>query len=270
MHPIEHLRYVARARGADPVSLVRETISAFGGLRHEPAGIVLAARRIVERHPTAGPLWWLCSHVLGATDPFLALERCNDEIKSDTTLKTLQGAVPQDAVVCVVGWPTATLNALASRSDLKIFIVESNGDGDAAVDRLRSMDVDVTLIQHENLSRTISQSDVVIIEALATGAHDVLCAGGSHATAALAHCEQKQVWLVTPCGTRLPEALWSGMVANIFSTSDESEISQSAVDVVPVYLFTQIISPNGRSQDASLPLTAECPPTTELLRRSAM
>ena len=33
MHPIEHLRYVARARGADPVSLVRETISAFGGLR---------------------------------------------------------------------------------------------------------------------------------------------------------------------------------------------------------------------------------------------
>ena len=75
MHPIEHLRYVARARGADPVSLVRETISAFGGLRHEPAGIVLAARRIVERHPTAGPLWWLCSHVLGATDPFSALER---------------------------------------------------------------------------------------------------------------------------------------------------------------------------------------------------
>ena len=83
MHPIEHLRYVARARGADPVSLVRETAAALSGLGHEPAGIVLAARRIVQRHPTCGPLWWLCSHVLGALDPFVAMGDCEEEIKND-------------------------------------------------------------------------------------------------------------------------------------------------------------------------------------------
>lgn len=264
MHPIEHLRYVARARGADPVSLVRETAAALGGLSHEPAGIVLAVRRIVQRHPTTGPLWWLCSHVLGANDPFAAIRRCEGELEADKTIKTLRDLVPQDAVVCVVGWPTAVLHALAPRGDLKIFIVESNGDGDAAVERLQNIDVDATLIQHENLSRIISQFDVVIVEALATGASDFLCSGGSHGVAALAYCEQKPVWLVTSCGTRLPEALWTGMLADIGADS------QGAVDVVPVSLVTQIISPNGVSLDVTTPFVAECPPTTELLRRSAM
>jgi hypothetical protein len=49
MHPIEHLRYVARATGADPVALVSETAQALFGLHMEPAGLVLAARRIVEQ-----------------------------------------------------------------------------------------------------------------------------------------------------------------------------------------------------------------------------
>jgi hypothetical protein len=264
MHPIEHLRYVARARGADPVSLVRETAAALGGLSHEPAGIVLVVRRIVQRHPTVGPLWWLCSHVLGANDPFDAIRRCEDQLEADKTITTLRNLVPQDAVVCVVGWPTATLHALAPRGDLKIFIVESNGDGDAAVDRLQSIDVDVTLVQHENLSQVISQCDVVIIEALAAGANDVLTSGGSHAVAALAYCEQKPVWLVTPCGTRLPEPLWVGLLVDVRAEFE------TPVDVVPVSLVTQVISPKGVSQDVTTPFTAECPPTTELLRRSAM
>ena len=61
VHPIEHLRYVARAQGADSASLVEETAMALGSLRFDPAGLVVACRRIVERHPFNGPLWWLCS-----------------------------------------------------------------------------------------------------------------------------------------------------------------------------------------------------------------
>ena len=264
MHPIEHLRYVARARGADPVSLVLETAAALGGLSHEPAGIVLAVRRIVQRHPTVGQLWWLCSHALGANDPFEAIRRCEEQIETDSTVKTLRDALPQDATVCIVGWPTATLNAIARRADLKIFIVESNGDGDAAVERLQRMDIDATLVQHEFLSQVISQSDVVVIEALATGASDVLCSGGSYSAAAIAYCQQKLVWLVTACGTRLPESLWIGMLVDV-----RAEI-ENPVDVVPVSLFAQVISPSGISLDVTTPLAAECPPTTELLRRSAM
>ena len=261
MHPIEHLRYVARARGADPVSLVRETAAALSGLGHEPAGIVLAARRIVQRHPTCGPLWWLCSHVLGALDPFVAMRDCEDEIKNDSTIKSLRDAVPQDAVVCVVGWPTTVLNALATRSDVKLFVVESNGDGDAAVERLVSMDVDATLVQFEELARAISSCDVLIVEALAAGPTEVLCSSGSHALAALGYVMQKPLWLVAACGTRLPAPLWSAMIAG-------DAINE--VDLLSSSLFSRVIFKDGISEDLSQPFAAECPPTTELLRHSAM
>ena len=261
MHPIEHLRYVARAHGADPVSLVRETVAALSGLGHEPAGIVLAARRIVQRHPTCGPMWWLCSHVLGSLDPFEAMRDCEEEIKNDATIKLLRDAVPEDAVVCVVGWPTATLHALASRGDLKLMVVESRGDGDAAVERLVAMGTDATLVQFEDISRVVNFCDVVVIEALATGPSDVLSSSGSHAVAALGYVLQKPVWLVSPCGTRLPTALWSAMIAG-GAVSD--------VDVLSSSLFSRVISKAGVSDDLSQPFVAECPPTTELLRHSAM
>ena len=35
-------------------------------------GLVVACRRIVERHPTSGPLWWFCASLLTASDPFRA------------------------------------------------------------------------------------------------------------------------------------------------------------------------------------------------------
>jgi len=126
------------------------------------------------------------------------------------------------------------------------------------------MDIDATLVQHEFLSQVISQSDVVVIEALATGASDVLCSGGSYSAAAIAYCQQKLVWLVTACGTRLPESLWIGMLVDV-----RAEI-ENPIDVVPVSLFAQVISPSGISLDVTTPLSAECPPTTELMRRSAM
>ena len=62
----------------------------------------------------------------------------------------------------------------------------------------------------------------------------------------------------------MPEALLIGMLADV------SADFETPVDVVPVSLVTQIISPKGISQDVTMPFIAECPPTTELLRRSAM
>ena len=169
------------------------------------------------------------------------------------------------------------MHALATRSDLKIFVVESNGDGDAAVDRLLSMDVNATLVQFENLSRVIAECDYVIVEALATGSSEILCSAGSHGVAALGYCEQKPVWLVTARGTRLPTVLWEGMTSQVLGvvTSDDHDDhddrkSESLVDVVPASLFSRVISPLGVSDDLTSPFLPECPPATELLKHSAM
>ena len=83
MHPIERLRYVARAAGADAESLVRETAGALRGLGLDTAGLVVACRRIVERHPTCGPLWWLCARMLTSSDPMAAARAAVEEIECD-------------------------------------------------------------------------------------------------------------------------------------------------------------------------------------------
>lgn len=68
---MERLRHLARAGGGDPVAVVREAASALRGLGDDPAGLVVACRRLVEKHPTCGPLWWLCAHVVTAAEPAL-------------------------------------------------------------------------------------------------------------------------------------------------------------------------------------------------------
>ena len=85
MHPIERLRYVARASGADQAMLVRETAGALAAFADDPAGLVTACRRIVSRHPGSGPLWWLCSRVLTATEPMREAWTASDELDDDRT-----------------------------------------------------------------------------------------------------------------------------------------------------------------------------------------
>src|SRR4051812_49640827 len=70
MHPIERLRYVARSSGGDQRMLVRETAGALRGLGFDPAGLVVARRRIVERHPNSGPLWWVWASGVAAAHPY--------------------------------------------------------------------------------------------------------------------------------------------------------------------------------------------------------
>lgn len=69
VHPIERLRAVARSRAAPPALLAREAATALGIFGDDPAGLVIACRRLVDRQPTCAPLWWLASRVLSSIDP---------------------------------------------------------------------------------------------------------------------------------------------------------------------------------------------------------
>ena len=278
MHPIEHLRYVARATGADPVSLVSETAQALRGLRSEPAGLVLAARRIVERHPTCAPLWWLCASVLAASEPFEKARELSAQIDADETTNYLVDALPADATVCIVGWNPTALEALARRGDCRAIIVDSFGTGDAAVNALERLDIDVQGVTLEHAAIGVQMSDVVIIDALGCGGTEVLSVGGSHAVAAIAYCENKSAWTVTRRGTRLPIELWTAMKQ---ANRDTDVPWRSDVDVIPRQLLGRIIGPTGISdmemntaqnneQNNVQNFVGECPASTEMLVRSAM
>ena len=49
--------------------------------------------RTIERHPTSGPLWWLCAHMLTAADPYGTARRLADEIDGDGLQMVLADAV---------------------------------------------------------------------------------------------------------------------------------------------------------------------------------
>jgi len=90
VHPIERLRYVARAGWAPPAVLAAEAAWALGDLAlHEQAAVLPACRRLLDRHPGCGPLWWVAARVLTAGDAVEEAERCADALESDPTAELL-------------------------------------------------------------------------------------------------------------------------------------------------------------------------------------
>ncbi len=91
MHPIERLRYVARAGWAAPAVLAAEAAWALGDLAlHEESAVLPACRRLLDRHPGCGPLWWVAARILTAGDAAEEAERCADALESDPTSDLLR------------------------------------------------------------------------------------------------------------------------------------------------------------------------------------
>ena len=267
MHPIERLRYVARASGGDHRMLVRETASAVAGLDLDPAGLVVVCRRIVERHPTSGPLWWLCASLLASSDPFREAWGLADSVEDDPTPGQLFEHLPDDATVCVIGWPDLTGEALMRRGDITVLAIDANHEGTNLVRRLQRADVAAEAVPPAGVAAAVSMSDLVIIEALAAGADGALCSLGSHAAAAVAYCSETPVWLVAGVGRRLPEQMWKAMCERLGG----GEASwHNDVEVVPLALAVAVLGPNGLAEADAAAMAAECPMTHELLRVSAM
>jgi len=64
--------------------LVRETAGALASMGFDQAELVTACRRVVDRHLTVGPLWWLCARVLCSAEPRLEAWACADDVESTT------------------------------------------------------------------------------------------------------------------------------------------------------------------------------------------
>ena len=170
VHPIERLRYVARASGADQAVLVRETAQALSAFRDDPSGLVAACRRIVDRHPTSAPLWWLCARVLTSPDGQREAWDAVDEIEDDRTagragLRPPRGRAPS----CVIGWPELVGEALPPRGDVEVLAVDSLGEGSGLVRRLVQAGIDAVDVPTSGLGAAVCSSDVLLLEAVAVG-----------------------------------------------------------------------------------------------------
>jgi hypothetical protein len=263
MHPIERLRYVARASGADQRVLVSETASALRGLGMDPAGLVTSARRIVERHPTAGALWWLCARVLTAAEPYREAARCVEEIESDPTADLIIETLADDATVVVLGWPDLAGEALLRRGDPTVLIVDVGDHASSYLRRLERADVAAELISPASIGAAVAAADLVLVETSAVSAEGAVCTAGSRAAASVAYCSEVPVWLVAGVGRRLPIPMWQHLADRLVADTDPWDLDD---EVVPIGLFSAVAGPNGIAELAADTLAPECPLTHELLK----
>src|SRR5581483_9490795 len=196
MHPIERLRYVARSSGAPAELLVRETAGALAALGFDPPGLVTACRRILDRHPVSGPLWWLCARVLTASDPNVEAWNAADDVAADATADLLAYALPDDATVCVLGWPDRIGEALPRRGDLDVLVVDALGEGTGLVRRLLHADMEVVDVPMSGLGAAVADADLLLLEASAIGPGSFVGVAGSRAAAAVAAVSETPTWLV--------------------------------------------------------------------------
>ncbi|MGH9128001.1 MAG: hypothetical protein ACRDY2_03310 [Acidimicrobiales bacterium] len=300
MHPIERLRYVARAGGAPPSSLVSEAASALAGLAEDPAALVTACRRLVERHPGVGPMWWLASRVLTAPEPVAEAWAVVGELDRDPTAKLLAAELGESAAVVVLGWPELVGSALMRRGDLVVMLVDEFGEADGLIRRLRGAGGDVVEVGGPGLAQAVAAADVVLVEAMAmgagpaswgvdsgatmgvraagapdAGAHDAgspadwsvesgaVVASGSWAAAAVARSAGVPVWLVAGAGRVLPARIWEAVVRRL--DDDPAEPWDRAWEVLPADLVSSVLGPEGPVPWADALLRADCPIAAELL-----
>jgi hypothetical protein len=262
VHPIERLRYVARASGADQGLLVRETAHALAAFRDDPAGLVAAARRIVDRHPTSGPLWWLCARVLTSPDGQRAAWDAVEEIEADRTSAELAFALPEEATACVIGWPELVGEALPPRGDVEVLAVDSLGEGSGLVRRLTQAGIDAVDVPMSGLGAAVSSSDVLLLEAVAVGPTGFVAVSGSLAAATVARHAEVPVWLTAGVGRLLPARMWDAM-ANRQATrvADPWDLDE---EVVPLTLVDQVCGPSGLQAPVDALRRTDCPVAPEL------
>ncbi len=264
MHPIERLRFVARATGAPPDDVVQEAAASLASFADDPVSLVTACRRLIDRHPANGPIWWLCARTLVAADPGDEAWRCHSEFHADPTVDELVHALPDGASVAVVGWPDRLGSALARRGDVQVRVIDVDGDGPGFVRALERLDVQAVDVAVGGLAPAVSASDLVVLEASAIGPRDALVAPGGWAAASVARTSQVPVWLAGGRGRIVPRGLWGALQARLGGAARAPW--ERGIDPLPLELVDQVAGPPGLQLVADALATVDTPDAAELRR----
>jgi hypothetical protein len=263
VHPIERLRWVARAPEGDVNLVAAEAASALASFADDPAGLVIACRRLIARRPSCGPMWWLASRVLCALDPGLEAALVAADLGRDRTALALAEELP-GGTVAVAGWPEQAAQALRARLVDRVLVVDAGRLGWQLVDWLESAGIDARLLGPERVAKAGRRAVLVLLEAHALGPTGFVAGAGSGALARAARDAGRPVWLVAGVGRRLPGPLYDALVART-----QASPSAAAIETLPLELVDEVAGPAGVA--ATGPAGAGgpgCPVAPELLRFS--
>ena len=254
---------MARAGGVDHAALAEEVARALAGFVDDPSGLVTACRRIIDRNPTSGPMWWLASRILATNDPRAEAFRCVSTLQDDKTAAALAYELADEITVTVLGWPEQVGAALIRRGDVRALVVDSLGEGAGLVRRLEYADSPAEEVPPANLAGAVRWSNLVLLEASVVGPDSFVAVAGSHAAAAVARDTDAQVWLVAGEGRLLPERLWESVVDRLDQAGEPWELDE---EVVPLSLVDRVVGPKGQESVEAMLRRTDTPVVPELLK----
>lgn len=251
MHPIEHLRYLARVEDADPADVTTEAAHALAGLNSfESAALVPAFRRLIEHQLTNGSLWTLAARMLASDEPTHEAREVISELETDRTPRHLVNELPVDSTVLIVGWPVLLAEVLRRRGDLEVLVVESGGEGSAFARRLADHEHAAQAIPDRGVAAAARVADLVLLESTIAGPQGFLAAPGSAAAAAVAHLADIPVWLAAGAGAVLPERLYGAVLERLDATGREPW--DRAYDVCSAQAVDVAVGPSGPAEPGQL------------------
>lgn len=207
--------------------------------------------------------------MLCAGDPMVEAWKAADDIEADPTARELAHALPDDAGVCVLGWPEVIGDGLVRRGDVIPLIIDVFDEGQGLSRRLSSVDagwssdepVEVAVdVPVSGLGSAAAASDLVLIEASAVGDAESLCVAGSLAAASVAAQGDTQVWLVVGTGRNLPEPIWDALARSVAG----AEPWLAELESVPMDLVDRVVSATGPLSVAQLRAEIDIPVAREL------
>ena len=238
VHPIERLRYVARA-GVVPVApLVRESAAALSSFADDPKGLLTSCRRLLDRRSDCAPLVWLAARMLTAMDPRSEAARVVQDLDADTTERMLQNGLntlPSSSSVLAVGELGAFADALHDRPDLRW--IEPD-DPDAA-----------------------ATADLVLAASDCVGPSQALVVTEAVSAAEAARGFGTPVWLIAGAGRLLPERMWN-LLSDRHRPGDPAMAGLAVLDLDR--FVTQVVTPSGLLTPAEAARRSDCPIVPEL------
>ena len=262
MQPFERLRYLARWSDEDDSALVSEAADCLAGFAGDPAGLVVACRRLVSHHPVSGALWWLCARVLTAPDAgdaaWEAWRLVNEDATADRLARLLP--FPHDEPIAVLGWPDRGGAALAERPDLDVVAVRRRSGDDHRRARLARREAPVRIVTEVDAAAL--EPSHLLVEAMAASPSCAIVPDGAGELLTTLTGTGTVGWLVAGVGRVLPGRLFTAVRAEL----EREHAEHTPVELVDVNRFARVSGPTGLDAPHALLRRVDCPVAPELLR----